>query len=302
MAENSKIAWTTHTFNPWRGCTKVSEGCKFCYAETLSHRNPAVLGVWGPNGTREIAAESAWREPVKWNRAAAAADRRDRVFCASLSDVFEGPETMPGISAFVELDNDEPNTMPILGNVVVAAARERLFALIDATPHLDWLLLTKRPQNVMPLYGAWLHWNRSGMAYAINHGALFPPNVWIGTSVENQNALDIRAPHLLRLRQFGLRVAFFSAEPLLEGLDLRPFIGPDHANWVIVGGESGHDARPFDTNWARSMRDQCGDAGVPFFMKQTGTHPITLTVRGKGDDWDDIPADIRVREFPSLGA
>ena len=79
MAENSKIQWTTHTFNPWRGCTKVSEGCKFCYAETLSGRNPAVLGEWGPNGTRVIAAEAQWREPVKWNRAVPAGERH-RVF------------------------------------------------------------------------------------------------------------------------------------------------------------------------------------------------------------------------------
>ena len=94
MAENSKIQWTHHTFNPWRGCTKVSEGCKHCYAETMSKRNLKVLGQWGPNGTRVVASESMWREPMKWDAAAKAAGERHRVFCASLADVFEGRDTM----------------------------------------------------------------------------------------------------------------------------------------------------------------------------------------------------------------
>lgn len=89
MGVNTKIEWTTHTFNPWRGCTRISEGCRFCYAETLSRRNPAVLGVWGDEGTRVVASESMWRQPIKWDREAAAAGERRRVFCASLADAFE---------------------------------------------------------------------------------------------------------------------------------------------------------------------------------------------------------------------
>lgn len=89
MAKNTAIEWTHATFNPWRGCTKVSEACAHCYAETLSGRNPSVLGVWGPSGKRVVAAESYWREPVKWNKAAEKAGERRRVFCASLADVFE---------------------------------------------------------------------------------------------------------------------------------------------------------------------------------------------------------------------
>lgn len=131
MAENSKIEWTHHTFNPWRGCTKVSEGCKFCYAETMSGRNPGTLGIWGPRGTRVVAAESYWRQPLKWDKAAEAAGEQHRVFCASLADVFEGPESMPA--------SEWPK---------VQAARAQLFGFIEATPHLDWLLLTKRPQNI----------------------------------------------------------------------------------------------------------------------------------------------------------
>lgn len=95
MGQDSNIEWTRHTFNPWRGCTKVSDGCKFCYADKLSARNPKSLGVWGPNGTRVVAAEAYWRLPLKWDKAAALAGERHRVFCASLADVFEGDDTMP---------------------------------------------------------------------------------------------------------------------------------------------------------------------------------------------------------------
>lgn len=182
MAENSKIQWTTHTFNPWRGCTKVAEGCKFCYADAQSKRNPKTLGIWGPNGTRVLAAEAMWHEPVKWNREAVACpncnrshDRgfvdgvslrrclncgitftpdRPRVFCASLADVFEkwdGPlsdsngmplYTINGAEFFTEGEYPEcrPTTMD--------DSRARLFALIDSTPNLDWLILSKRPENI----------------------------------------------------------------------------------------------------------------------------------------------------------
>jgi protein gp37 len=105
MAENTKIQWATHTFNPWRGCAKIAPGCANCYADAQSKRNPGTLGVWGPNGTRVVASEAMWREPLKWNKAAACLETfdcnagdhsdccpqkvRDRVFCASLADVFE---------------------------------------------------------------------------------------------------------------------------------------------------------------------------------------------------------------------
>lgn len=251
MGAESKIEWTHHTFNPWRGCTKVSAGCKNCYAETMSGRNPAVLGVWGPRGTRVVAAESYWRQPLKWNAAAAAAGERHRVFCASLADVFEGPETMP--------ESEWPK---------VVAARARLFDLISDTPNLDWLLLTKRPQNIMQML--------------IDAGRGFqdlPPWVWIGTSVEDQAAADERIPHLLRV---PARVRFLSCEPLLGPVDLAPWLwfgvadpapsGDIH--WVIVGGESGAGARPMHPEWARSLRDQCQAAGVSYFFKQWGAYSL----------------------------
>jgi protein gp37 len=269
MGQNSKIEWTHHTFNPWRGCTKVSEGCQHCYAETMSGRNPGTLGVWGPKGTRVVAAENYWRQPAKWNAEAKAAGERRRVFCASLADVFEGEESMPGASVDA-----------------VEEARARLWEVIEATPWLDWLLLTKRPRNVVHFTpytpGAW------------------PYNVWIGTSVENQAAADERVPHLL---QVPARVRFLSCEPLLGPVDLGKWITPGGEpldwvpdgdappgdynpvlqqwetrpndgglHWVIVGGESGGHARPMHPQWARSLQQQCRDAGVPFLFKQWGEY------------------------------
>lgn len=246
MGENTAIEWSDHTFNPWRGCQKVSPGCANCYAETMSHRNPEVLGEWGPPHATErvIAAESYWRKPVAWNRAAAEAGRRDRVFCASLADVFE----------------DAPQ---------VAVARARLWLLIEDTPSLDWLLLTKRPENVNGMVPQW--WAYEG----------WPPNVWLGTSVEDQERADERIPHLLGV---PAAVRFLSCEPLLGPVDLRaewieleiqafgaagavPF---PRVDWVIVGGESGPGARPMHPDWPRNLRDQAVASGVPFFFKQWG--------------------------------
>lgn len=287
MAENSNIEWTHHTYNPWRGCTKVSAGCKNCYAEGLSKRNPAVLGIWGDAGTRPVAAESYWKLPLAWDKAAAAAGERHRVFCASLADVFEDRADLH-------------------------APRLRLFDLIRQTPNLDWLLLTKRPENIEPALG---------VAYLDATGDLLlwldawilgnpPANVWLGTSVEHQEAANNRIPHLLAAPAV---MRFLSCEPLLgpvkldgheypiaSGLrgnldwltghdsQISSIYGGSYAwhnrdiyggedrvpgkaiDWVIVGGESGPGARPMHPEWSRSLRDQCQAAGVPFLFKQWG--------------------------------
>lgn len=252
MGETTAIEWCSHTFNPWRGCTKVSDGCKFCYADKWSERNPATLGVWGPKGTRVVAAESYWKQPLKWNRDAQAAGERRRVFCASLADVFEGSETMPAEAW-----------------LAVCAARDRLFSLIEQTPELDWLLLTKRPEKVMYYVPVRWHVEQNG----------FPANVWIGTSVEDQAAADTRMPYL---RSIPAAVRFLSCEPLLGPVDLD-LTG---IHWVIAGGESGPNARPMHTEWARSLRDQCEAAGVPFLFKQwgewTGEYPGVKSSGGIG--------------------
>ncbi len=269
MAENSKIEWTDHTFNPWRGCTKISEGCKNCYAETLSKRNPATLGIWGDNGTRVVASESYWKQPLKWNRQAEcdcnssrlgghitcafceSGGVRPRVFCASLADVFE----------------DRPE---------LTEPRRRLFDLINETPNLDWLLLTKRPENIEPLFNEVVHhfgWDED----------LSVMNTWIGTTVENRKAKE----RIEILRQIPAAVRFLSCEPLLEDLGEVDLTG---IHWVICGGESGPGARPVDIRWFRSLRDQCVAAGIPFHFKQWGGLNKKRSGRTlDGRTWDEFP-------------
>jgi len=340
MGQDSKIQWTTHTWNPWRGCTKVSPGCANCYAEAMSKRNPAVLGVWGDGGTRVVASESQWREPLKWDRAAKAAGERHRVFCASLADVFEdwdgqvvgsqgGRLLVDGLGAWRK--ESENVTGRDWDKLTLDHARDRLFDLIDATPNLDWLLLTKRPENLDRM----LPWTS---AHAGQYRERVWPNVWVGTTVENQEQADKRIPILLKI---PAAVRFLSVEPMLGRVDLGKYLGFQHEDeigienpdqslpreqgvpfhdpwvrgpdWVICGGESGAKARNFNIHWARDLRDQCKAAGAPFFMKQLGAKPFTNNFGGAfraggflslsdshGADPDEWPEDLRVREFPAL--
>jgi len=238
--KDSKIEWTDHTFNPWWGCTKVSQGCKHCYAEALAKRTGS--DVWGPEAQRRRTSAANWREPYKWDKAARAAGTRARVFCASMADVFE--EHSP------ELDE----------------WRSDLFDLISNCRSLDWLLLTKRPENVTRFI------ERATWQLA-NKWLADCKHVWIGTSIEDQATADERIPHLLRI---PARVRFLSIEPLLGPVNIQTHLlagwhkfAPS-INWMIVGGESGPHARPMHPSWARSLRDQCAAAGTAFFFKQWG--------------------------------
>lgn len=232
MGENSKIEWTDHTFNPWIGCTQVSPGCDHCYAKTLMQDRWHKV-TWG-NGQQRVRTKS-WLDPVRWDDRARASGVRERVFCASLADVF---------------DSEVPN-----------AWRDDLFETILMTPHLDWLLLTKRPE-IAKRYDHWFE----------------ERNIWLGVSVENQEMSNLRVYAALKIAP---RV-FLSIEPLLGPVTIPDL--PD-VGWAIVGGESGPGYRPMDAEWARSIRDQCDVAGTPFFMKQ---------MAGKGP----IPADLLIRQTP----
>lgn len=230
MGQTTNITWTDHTFNPWWGCQRVSPGCENCYAETMAKR--WGHDIWGPAKTteRRLFGDAHWHEPIAWDLAAAEARTRKRVFCASMADVFE----------------DHPLVIP---------SRYRLWSLIEQTPNLDWLLLTKRPENIAHMLpgGRW-------------------PNVWLGTSAETQQYAEQRIPVLLEHRE-RVPVLFVSAEPLLGSLDLRWCLEDCEGfivNWVIVGGESGPRHRPLDLGWARTLRDQCQAAGTAFFFKQVG--------------------------------
>jgi protein gp37 len=257
--KNSKIEWTDHTFNPWRGCTKVSPGCAHCYAETLSHRNPKLLGEWGPGKPRVRASAKMWQEPLKWNRESwEGVDegvlldkniRRQRVFCASLADW---------------LDHEVPAQW--LSDLLYLAAK---------CSDLDWLFLTKRPGLWRSRMEAVAELGDMGSQVARRWLAGHPlAHFWIGTSVEDQARADERIPQLL---QIPARVRFLSCEPLLGPVFIRPeafeklaFEAHGYIDWVICGGESGPGARRMHPDWARSLRDQCQTAQVPFFFKQWG--------------------------------
>lgn len=280
--QHSKIEWCDHTFNPWMGCTKVSVGCQFCYAEELmDHRYHKVQ--WGPQGERKRTSAAMWRQPLRWKSPfyqcahcgwrghdfeslsmvkcphcgqMALQAARARVFCASLADVFE------------ERAELEP-------------WRVDLLRLIEQTPELDWLLLTKRPENVVKMIeqaqvAAGAEANARGWLARFS-------NVWVGATVENQAAADERIPALL---QVPARGRFLSCEPLLGPVDLwgENYVNPNGVrtgvvtnwlgglHWVIAGGESGHQARPMHPDWVRSLRDECQAAGVPFLFKQWGEY------------------------------
>lgn len=270
----TKIAWTDYSFNPWWGCVRVSPGCERCYAESFAKRTGNA--VWGAQAPRRFFGDKHWAEPYKWNLAAFRAGIQAKVFCASMADVFE-VRSDPARQAELNFQ------------------RERLWAVIDTTPSLVWQLLTKRPENILTLVPtAWLKG--------------FPPNVWIGTTVENQKSADTRIMPLLSV---PARVRFLSMEPLLEAVDIRAFLGAwPRSKWVIVGGESGPGARPFKLDWAHDVVGQCKAVGVAVFVKQLGAQPWP-TVSGtelpppmrlqdrKGGDWDEWPEDLRVREFPA---
>jgi protein gp37 len=244
------------TFNPWWGCEKVSPACKFCYAEYFSdvrYKN----NHWGPGSTRREFGDKHWNEPLKWNRMAKEAGIQLKVFCGSMCDWAE----------------DHPD---------VEQWRQRLFQLIEATPHLIWLLLTKRPENIMRFIP-------NGWKLVKQH------NVWFGTTVENQQEANKRIPELWKV---PAHIRFLSMEPLLGPVDISEgaikcysvptrytndatgiewtdpgdkFIGLD---WVIVGGESGTQkgVRPTHPAWVLDLLRQCKESKTPFFFKQWGEY------------------------------
>lgn len=269
MAERTGIEWCDHTFNPWTGCQHVSPACDHCYAEAQAKRNPSTFGGWGPRAERKRTSESYWRQPLLWNKRAAKEGRRARVFCASMADVF---------------DNQVPEEW-----------RWSLWRLIARTPNLDWLLLTKRPQNIARMLPERTLASMDDAEEGPWHTPWPWPNVWFGTTVENQAEADRRIPELLAV---PARVRFLSCEPLLGAVDLHSAQCRETGScsscpaclggldWVIAGGESGPKARPSHPDWFRSLRDQCRVAGVPFFFKQWGEFfPEDQPTSAHGEDW-----------------
>lgn len=253
MGTNTKIEWTDHTWNPWIGCTKVSPACDHCYAEAWAKRYGRAQ--WGDHPRQRTSAAN-WRAPYKWNKETPG----DFVFCASLADIFD--------------------------NQVDPQWRADAFDVMRATPCLTYLLLTKRPQNIERL--------------ASLAGGL-PANAAIGCTVVTQDEANRDVPKLLHAGG-PHRVRFVSIEPMLGPITLWPTWLTDYEtdnngpvwaglSWVIVGGESGPNARPMHPDWARSLRDQCAAGGVAFFFKQWGEwvceeqSPADACFPGEGRDW-----------------
>ena len=332
MSENSKIQWCDHTFNPWEGCTRISPGCANCYAEARNHRFGG--GNWGKGKPRRRTSAANWKQPLKWNRDYEAevksrlcgtanedegvpVPRRPRVFCASLADW---------------LDNEVP-----IGWLA------DLLKLIHDTPNLDWLLLTKRPGWFHSRIAQVCEYHRPSnpihpdaeLVERLNRWSCRnqpPHNIWIGASAEDQKRADERIPELLNI---PARVRFLSVEPMLSPIDFTLALpwNPEHearklsspvlqsqilrktkipgVDWVILGGESGPNARPCNVEWIRDGIAQCRSAGVRVFVKQLGRivtidHPkfegdehwIVKLKDPKGGDMAEWPEDLRIREFP----
>lgn len=235
MSRNSKIEWCDTTWNVVTGCTKVSEGCRNCYAETMASR------FWGDRKFTDVRIHpERLKQPLDWKKPA-------RVFVNSMSDLFH--KDIP----FEFIDE--------------------VFHIMRVADRHTFLILTKRP-DIMLKFIDWQKKNTVRFDWRSAH-----KNIWLGVSVENQKTADERIPLLL---QTPAAVRFVSCEPLLGEIDLKGWIykngmwvdGQKRIDWVIVGGESGKNARPMHPDWARSIRDQCVDAGVPFFFKQWGEwHP-----------------------------
>lgn len=306
MGDRTAIEWTDATWNPVRGCSRVSEGCRHCYAEVVAARFSGP-GLPYEGLAKRVGGEARWTgkvrmvpehlaDPLRWKKPR-------RIFVNSMSDLFH-----EGLS-----DHDI----------------SRVFDVITATPRHVYQILTKRPARMR--------------RYFLSNARFSPtrplPNVWLGVSVEDQGAADERIPLLLAC---PAAVRFVSYEPALGPVDftrvgacrgeplsaLEEIVGHverPRLDWLIVGGESGPGARSFDVAWAREAVRQCREAGVACFVKQLGARPFGhgqwpcpaegcspaspcphrpgLGLRDrKGGDWSEWPEDLRVREYPATPA
>ncbi len=286
MAQKTPIPWTDWTWSPVIGCTRVSPGCEHCYAERLvavrMSRNPMLPMYHGLASVR-ASGEPQWSgevrflperlaEPLSWRKPR-------KVFVCDMSDMFHDGVTNEQIAA--------------------------VFGVMAATPHITYQILTKRPER-MARFFAWLDKEAQGPsgqpralrcgAAAANFGAdvdylglpdVWPlPNLWVGTTVEDQKRADDRLQHL---RRVPARVRFLSIEPLLERIEPQL----DGISWVIIGGESGQHARPFDVAWARDLLQRCREAGTAPFVKQLGSHVIWDGISRPGEYW---PSDTRTED------
>lgn len=255
---DSKIEWTDHTANLWWGCEKVGEGCVNCYAANLANRWGKDL--WGVE-YRE-AKKAVWNDLKKWESQAKSEGRFHRVFVGSMMDIFEKSKPMVDHQSNYLFKEDH-------SDLTSRNLRDRFFIdVVPESPHLMFLLLTKRPSNInkyIPLF-----WTKKQ-----------PRNVMYGVTVANNSDAQVAARALSKVEG----KTFWSAEPLLEELNLEDVFNIHKPDWVICGGESGHSKRPFKKEWAVKLMNDCRAHGIPFFMKQI-------------DKVEPVPEYLMVRELP----
>lgn len=352
MAETTEISWCDATFNPWIGCTKVAPGCTHCYAEAFAKRTGKAK--WGPGGTRVLTSDAYWKNPLKWNKQAEAAGVRKRVFCASLADVFEdwsgnqadgvSPKCMVnakgeplctriGIETAVQWPT-EPGWRPLC----MINVRERLFRLIDATPNLDWLLLTKRPENIRKMWPSTNCWGLVCHA-SVGTGIVCPDdscdvndglrkgwrdNVWLGTTVTDQETADRNIPQLIQCGDL-CPVRFLSCEPLLGPVILHKYFadcqcGRGHGFTACpnTGGvaqscsETGCEQLRPNLHWV-IVGSESGHHRRPMnpmwaesIRQQCKSASVSFFMKqmeaaGKvSGDMNKFPQSLRVREFPNV--
>lgn len=286
--KNSSIQWCTHTYNPWEGCTKVAPECKFCYAEILVDKRFG-RARWGKGKPRRRMSANYLKQPIAWNSQAEKDGTRPKVFCLSLGDWLDDEVSIEWLAD--------------------------LLKLIHETPHLDWLLLTKRPENffVRVLHAGMLlmgyrdgQTENSPSAFAEatedtiesilgwSKGETFPANVWMGVSAGADQVAALEIPATVR---------FLSCEPMLHALDTTRAAGFD---WIIFGGESGANARLLDVDWIRDGIEFCRKHDIAPFVKQMGANVrgreidkwVTRLKDSHAGDMAEWPDELRIREFP----
>lgn len=242
MSFGTKIAYCHATFNPWMGCSKVSPGCENCFAERWAKRTGMV--EWGPGKPRRRTSESYWKQPLKWNNQAQKEGTHYRVL-ADLCDVFDQ-----------EVQDQD---------------RGSFLCLVNDTPNLDWLILTKRIQMAKDYYDRWKS---------------ISANIWLGITVCNQEESDRDIPILLRI---PAAMRWLSIEPMLGPVVIKDLTF-GAIQWIVCGCESGPKARPMNSNWVRDLRDQCAKALIPFYLKQMMVNgKLVIKPELDGQKWEQIP-------------
>lgn len=272
--KESPIEWTDYTFNPWLGCTKVSPGCTNCYAEKSTPVRTMKI-EWGKGSPRHRTSESNWNAVRSLDRKSGKAGIRTKVFCASLADWLDPEVPSSWLCDFLEL--------------------------IRETPNLDWQLVTKRPElfydRMATVIREWESSHGASIARNWRHLGTAPSNVWFGITAENQKTFNDRTRELAFI---SAKVRFLSMEPLLEPITLK---NCGQIDWIIVGGESGKNARSTDLDWIGSIAIQATDLKIPLFIKQLGSNVFYQDLQvplshPKGGNILEFPFGLQRREFP----